>query len=80
MPAPDGGDDFVGIGGPDEGLWAFVVFGKETVDGSLKCDQRKEDAAFETPVGQPSEEAFDAIRAKTDAEREGPACSHRLPM
>ena len=24
-PAPDGGDDFVGIGGPDEGLWHAIV-------------------------------------------------------
>ena len=31
MPAPDSGDDFIGIGGPDEGSWAFVVLGKEPV-------------------------------------------------
>ena len=36
MPASDGGDDFLGIGGQDEGFRAFVVFGKEAVDGSLR--------------------------------------------
>ena len=38
MPALDGGDDFVGIGGPDEGLWAVVGLGEEAVDGGLEID------------------------------------------
>jgi len=50
VPAPGGGDDFIGICGPDEGLWAFVVLGKEAVDGGLKIDERMEDAAFEAAV------------------------------
>ncbi len=33
MPAFDGGDDFVGIGGPDEGLWLLVGLVKEAADG-----------------------------------------------
>ncbi len=61
VPAPDGGDDFIRIGGPDEGLWAFVVLGEEAVDGGLKVDERMEDAAFEAAVGQPSEETLDGI-------------------
>jgi len=36
VPALDGGDDFVGIGGPGEGLWLLVVLGEETVDGGLE--------------------------------------------
>lgn len=36
MPALDGGDDFVGIGGPGEGLWLLVVLGEEAVDGGLE--------------------------------------------
>ena len=46
MPAFNGGDDFVGIGGPSEGLWLFVVFNEETVDGGLKIDDGMENAAF----------------------------------
>jgi hypothetical protein len=31
MPASDGLDNFVGIGGPDEGLWLLVVVGDEAL-------------------------------------------------
>jgi len=34
MPAIGGGDDFVWIGGPDEGLWLLVVVGDEAIDRS----------------------------------------------
>ena len=61
MPAPDGGDDFIRISGRDEEFWAFVVLGKEAVDGGLKVDQRVEDAAFEAAVGQLGEAALDGI-------------------
>ena len=61
MPASDGGDDFIRISGPDEGLSAFVVVGKEAVDGGLKVDERVEDAAPEAAVGQLGEEPFDGI-------------------
>jgi len=61
VPASDGGDDFIRISGPDEGLWAFVVVGKEAVDGGLKVDERVEDAAFEAAVSQPGEETLDGI-------------------
>lgn len=61
MPSLDGGDDFIRIGGPDEWLWAFVVLGKEAVDGGLKVDERVEDAAFEAAVGQPGEKTFNGI-------------------
>ena len=36
MPTIGGGDDFVCIGGPDEGLWLLVVVGDEAIDGSLE--------------------------------------------
>jgi len=38
MPAIGGGDDFVWIGGPDEGLWLLVVVGDEAIDGGLEID------------------------------------------
>ena len=38
MPASDGGDDFVGIGGPDEWFGFLVVLGEEAIDGGLEVD------------------------------------------
>jgi hypothetical protein len=47
MPSLDGGDDFVGIGGPLEGLGMSVVVFDEPVDGFLELGHRSEDAALE---------------------------------
>ncbi len=38
MPARGGADDFVGIGGPDEGLGLLIVVHDEAVDGGLQID------------------------------------------
>lgn len=62
VPAPDGGDDLIRIGGPDEWFCAFVVLGKEAVDGSLKVDERVENTALEASVGQPGEETSHGIK------------------
>jgi hypothetical protein len=35
VPTGSGGDDFVGIGGPGEGLWLLVVIEDEAIDGGL---------------------------------------------
>jgi len=51
MPTIGGGDDFVWIGGPDEGLWLLVVVGDEAIDGGLEIDDAFEDAALEAPLG-----------------------------
>jgi hypothetical protein len=64
VPASDGSDDFVGIGGPHEGLGVIVGFLQEAVDRGLEIDNRMEDAAFEAAVGQLSEEAFDRIEPR----------------
>ena len=58
MPAPDGGDDFIGICGPDEGLGVIVGLGEESVDGGLEIDERSEHAALQAALGQLGEEAF----------------------
>ena len=50
MPSFDGGDDFVWIGGPGEGLWVVVGLVEEAVDGDLEVDNGAEDAAFQAPV------------------------------
>jgi hypothetical protein len=52
MPTIGGGDDFVWIGGPDEGLWLLVVVGDEAIDGGLEIDDAFEDAALEAPLGE----------------------------
>ena len=52
VPTPDGGDDFVGIGGPGEGRWVGVVLGDEAVDGGLEVDEGVEDRALEPPFGE----------------------------
>ena len=45
MPSSDGGDDFVGIGDPLEGLRLGVVIVEETIDGGLKVGDGSKHAA-----------------------------------
>jgi len=52
LPAIDGGDDFVGVSGPDEGFGVVVGLGDEVVDGGLKPDDGAKDAALEAPPGE----------------------------
>jgi hypothetical protein len=47
-----GGDDLVGVGGPDEGLGLLVVIDDEPVDGGLEVYDALEDAALEAAFGQ----------------------------
>jgi hypothetical protein len=61
MPTIGGGDDFVWIGGPDEGLWLLVVVGDEAIDGGLEIDDAFEDAALEAPHGEDGEETLYAL-------------------
>lgn len=61
MPASDSSDDFVGIGGPSEGLWLLIVLDEEAIDGGLEVDDRVEDAALEAPFRQLGEEALDGV-------------------
>jgi hypothetical protein len=39
VPTPDGGDDFVGIDGPGDGLGIIVGLSQEATDGSLEFDE-----------------------------------------
>jgi hypothetical protein len=61
VPAIDGGDDFIWVGGPDEGLGFVVGLGDEAVDGGLEFGDGAEDAAFEAAPGELGEEALDGI-------------------
>jgi hypothetical protein len=64
MPTIGGGDDFVWIGGPDEGLWLLVVVGDEAIDGGLEIDDRMEDPILESAPRQLGEEALDGIEPR----------------
>jgi len=61
MPTGSGGDDFVGIGGPGEGLWLLVVIEDEAIDGDLEIDDALEDAALQAPLGEDGEETLDGV-------------------
>ena len=62
MPAPDGGDDFIGVFGPGKGFGALVVLGQEAFNGPLQLDDAFEDATLETAFGENGKEAFDGIQ------------------
>jgi hypothetical protein len=61
VPAFDGGDDCVGIGGPHEGFWVIIGFPQEAVDGGLAIDDGAEGTAFEAALAELGEEALDGI-------------------
>jgi len=46
MPSAYGGDNFAGVGGPDEGFWLHIVLFQEAVDRSLQIEDRMEHAPF----------------------------------
>ena len=56
-----GGDDFIWVGGPDEGLWLLVVVGDEAVDGGLEIDDALEDAALEAALVRMAKKPFDGV-------------------
>ena len=64
VPTSDGSDDFIGIGGPHEGLGVIVGLLQEAVDGGLEIDNRAEGTAFEAAFGQFGEEALDRIEPR----------------
>jgi hypothetical protein len=61
VPAPNGGDDFIGVGGPVEGLWLGIVLIEKAVDCGLQVDDGSEHAALQLPLGEDGEEALDRI-------------------
>ena len=61
MPSFDGCDDFVWILGPPEGAGVCVGFSQEPLDGGLEFNDGSEHAAFEPPLCQLGEVAFDGV-------------------
>src|SRR6266853_906108 len=49
MPSTYGGDNFIGVGGPDEGFRLHIVLFQEAVDRSLEIEDRMEHAPFQSP-------------------------------
>lgn len=70
MPAPDGGDDYVWIGGPGEGLRCAIMLVEKAVDGGLKVGDRAEHAAFQSPFRQLGEKALDGVEPGAGGRRE----------
>jgi hypothetical protein len=52
VPAADGSDNFVRISGPGEGLRSGTVFDDEAIEGGLSVDDRDEDTALQSPLGE----------------------------
>jgi hypothetical protein len=69
----DGGDDFVGIGGPYEGFGVIVGFPEEAVDGAPEIVDRAEHATLEAASGQFGEEALDRVERGGRGRRVVPA-------
>ena len=61
MPSFDGGDDFVGIGRPCEGLRVCVGLSHEAVDGGLEIDDGVEDTALQSTPAELGEEPLDGV-------------------
>ena len=82
LPALDGVDNAIGIGGPDEGFWVPVGLGDEAFDCRLKIDDRVEDASLQASPGELGEEALDGVQpgARRRYEVEGPAGMARQPL
>lgn len=52
LPAFDGGENPVGVGGPNEWLGVSVGFLDEAIDCGLQIDERLKDAALEPAASQ----------------------------
>src|SRR5665213_1926729 len=79
MPASDGSDDFVRIGGPDEGLGLLIVLFEETIDCGLKVGDRAKNAALEHALCEDGEEALDGVEPGRRGRREMKSPS-RMPF
>ncbi len=64
-PAMYGGDDLVGIGGPDEGFWVAICLGEVSVDGCLEVDDRAEGATLQGPLRERGKEGLDGGIARS---------------
>jgi hypothetical protein len=61
VPSLDGGDDFVGVGGPHEWLRVGVCLSDEAVDARLEIDDGTEDTTFQSTSAELREEPLDRV-------------------
>ena len=61
VPSFDGGDDFVGVGGPCEGLRVGVGLGDEAVDSGLEFYDGVEDTALQSTPAELGEKSLDGV-------------------
>jgi hypothetical protein len=61
VPSFDGGDDFVWISGPIEGLRLLVVFFEEAIDGGLEIGDGSEHASLQSPLCEYCEKSLDGV-------------------
>ncbi len=61
MPTPDGSDDLVGVGLPDERPRVLIMLFDEAIDGGLEIDDGVEHAVFQASPGELGEEALDGV-------------------
>ncbi len=61
MPAPNDGDDFVGVGGPGKGLGLLIVLFEKSVDRGLEVDDGAKHATLKPALGEGREEALDGV-------------------
>src|SRR5271168_4021076 len=70
MPAPYGGDYFIRVRGPGEGLGLLIVLFEEAVDRGLQVCDGSEDAALEPALCESGEEALDRVEPGSGRRRE----------
>ena len=82
MPPFDGGDDFVWIGSPCEGLRLLVVLFEETIDGGLKIGDGSEHASLQSPLREYCEKPLDGVEPgrRSWGEVESPAGMASKPL
>ena len=61
MPAPDGGNNFVRVGFPDERFGIAIVFADKAIDGGLQIDDGMKYAVFSTATCELSEKRSMAL-------------------
>ena len=70
MPASDGGDDLVGVLGPDEGFGLLIVLVEEPVDRRLQVGDGAKDTALEPAFGEERKEPLDGVEPGSRCRRE----------
>jgi hypothetical protein len=70
VPAPDGGDDFTRVSGPNKRLGRLVCLLDEAIDRGFKLDDGTEDAALQTLLGQFRKVSLHCVKPGTGRGRE----------